>query len=97
MWSPIISTLITDRHDAVLVDPPIPSRAADVADWIGASGRTLRHIYITHGHGDHWFGAIPLLHRLPEVSVIAAEGTRRPNRINPGALWGAAITLLPPD
>src|SRR5206468_542238 len=77
MWSPITSTLITGKHDAVLFDPPLTtSQAADVGDWISASGRTLRHIYITHGHGDHWFGAIPLLQRFPGVSVLATSGTQ---------------------
>ena len=78
MWSPITSTLITGRHDAVLVDPPLTkTQAAEVGDWIAASGRTLRKIYITHGHGDHWFGAITLLHRFPDLSVLATEGTRK--------------------
>jgi glyoxylase-like metal-dependent hydrolase (beta-lactamase superfamily II) len=76
MWSPITSTLIAGRHDAVLVDPPMTTQqATDVGDWIAASGHTLRHIYITHGHGDHWFGAIPLLQRFPGVTVHATEGT----------------------
>ena len=70
MWSPITSTLIMGRHDAVLIDPPLTTtQAAEVGDWIVASGRELRQIYITHGHGDHWFGAIPLLQRFPGVTV----------------------------
>ena len=78
MWSPITSTLITGQHDAVLVDPPLTkSQAAEVGDWIVASGRKLRQIYITHGHGDHWFGAIPLLQRFPDVTVLATEGTSK--------------------
>ena len=78
MWSPITSTLILGSHDAVLVDPPLTSaQAADVGDWIEASGRKLRQIYITHGHGDHWFGAIPLLKRFPRVAVRATAGTTR--------------------
>lgn len=78
MWSPITSTLIMGRDDAVLVDPPLTkTQAADVGDWILASGRQLRQIYITHGHGDHWFGAIPLLQRFPDVSVLATEGTSK--------------------
>jgi glyoxylase-like metal-dependent hydrolase (beta-lactamase superfamily II) len=78
MWSPITSTLIMGRDDAVLVDPPLTKiQAAEVGDWIVASGRQLRQIYITHGHGDHWFGAIPLLQRFPDVSVLATEGTSK--------------------
>jgi glyoxylase-like metal-dependent hydrolase (beta-lactamase superfamily II) len=60
MWSPITSTLIMGQRDAVLVDPPMTkAQAAKVGDWIATSGRKLRQIYVTHGHGDHWFGAIP--------------------------------------
>jgi glyoxylase-like metal-dependent hydrolase (beta-lactamase superfamily II) len=78
MWSPITSTLIMGRDDAVLVDPPLTkTQAGDVGDWIVASGRKLRQIYITHGHGDHWFGAITLVQRFPDVSVLATEGTRK--------------------
>jgi glyoxylase-like metal-dependent hydrolase (beta-lactamase superfamily II) len=76
MWSPITSTLIAGRHDAVLVDPPLTTaQAADVGDWVLASGRNLRQIYLTHGHGDHWLGAIPLLQRFPSVTVTATKGT----------------------
>jgi glyoxylase-like metal-dependent hydrolase (beta-lactamase superfamily II) len=78
MWSPITSTLIQGTHDAVLIDPPLTTtQAADVGDWIQATGRRLRQIYITHGHGDHWFGAIPLLERFPGVAVRATEGTKK--------------------
>jgi glyoxylase-like metal-dependent hydrolase (beta-lactamase superfamily II) len=66
------------RHDAVLVDPPLTTeQAGDVGEWITASGRELRQIYITHGHGDHWFGAIPLLQRFPGAVVRATEGTAK--------------------
>jgi glyoxylase-like metal-dependent hydrolase (beta-lactamase superfamily II) len=78
MWSPITTTLIVGRRDAVLVDPPLTVRqAADVGDWIAVSGRQLRQIYITHGHGDHWFGAMPLLQRFPGVTVKATRGTAK--------------------
>jgi glyoxylase-like metal-dependent hydrolase (beta-lactamase superfamily II) len=78
MWSPITSTLILGVHDAILIDPPLTTtQAADVGDWIAASGRELRQIYITHGHGDHWFGAIPLLRRFRGVIVRATEGTAK--------------------
>lgn len=78
MWSPITSTLIMGQRDAVLVDPPLTAaQAAEVGDRIAATGRELRQIYITHGHGDHWFGAIPLLQRFPGVTVRATEGTAK--------------------
>jgi glyoxylase-like metal-dependent hydrolase (beta-lactamase superfamily II) len=76
MWSPITSTLIMGRRDAVLIDPPLTAAQANaVGDWIAASGHRLGQIYITHGHGDHWFGAIPLVERFPCVTVRATAGT----------------------
>ncbi|MFJ9544495.1 MBL fold metallo-hydrolase [Streptomyces sp. NPDC101225] len=76
MWSPISTTLITGEREAVLVDPPMTTDQAAVAsDWIARSGRQLAAIYVTHGHGDHWFGAIPLLERFPGVHVRATAGT----------------------
>jgi glyoxylase-like metal-dependent hydrolase (beta-lactamase superfamily II) len=78
MWSPITSTLILGTHDAVLVDPPLTNaQAAEVGDWIETSGRRLRQIYVTHGHGDHWFGAVPLQVRFPGVAVRATEGATK--------------------
>lgn len=76
MWSPITSTLVFGARDAVLVDPPLTNaQAAEVGDWIEETGRRLSGIYVTHGHGDHWFGAIPLLQRFPEATVFATAGT----------------------
>ena len=67
---------IWGARDAVLVDPPMTNaQAAQVINWVEASGKTLKHIFITHGHGDHWFGAGPLLKRFPDVTVFAAPGT----------------------
>ena len=76
MWSPITSTLILGSRDAVLVDPPLTNdQATEVGDWVESFGRELRRIYITHGHGDHWFGALPLLERFAGVVVNATKGT----------------------
>jgi glyoxylase-like metal-dependent hydrolase (beta-lactamase superfamily II) len=76
MFQYIASTLISGTRDAVLVDPPMTNeQTAQVIKWIEASGRTLKHIFITHGHGDHWFGTGPLLERFPDVKIFAAPGT----------------------
>jgi glyoxylase-like metal-dependent hydrolase (beta-lactamase superfamily II) len=76
MFQYIATTLISGERDAVLVDPPMTTaQTARVINWLEASGKTLRHIFVTHGHGDHWFGTGPLLKRFPEVTVFAAPGT----------------------
>jgi glyoxylase-like metal-dependent hydrolase (beta-lactamase superfamily II) len=76
MFQYIATTLISGARDAVLVDPPMTAeQAAQVINWVAASGKTLKHIFITHGHGDHWFGTGPLLERFPDLTVFAAPGT----------------------
>jgi len=77
-WSPISTTLISGATDAVLVDPPFTvEEARRVGDWIERSGKRLTFIYVTHGHGDHWFGVSLLAERFPGILVYATEGTIR--------------------
>jgi glyoxylase-like metal-dependent hydrolase (beta-lactamase superfamily II) len=65
------STLIYGKQDAVLVDTFMTVKQADaLADWVGASGKNLTTIYITHGHGDHWFGIGTILERFPNARAV---------------------------
>ena len=71
-WSPISSTLIHGERDAVLVDSPTTeAQATLLADWVAASGKRLTTIYVTHGHGDHFFGNGILQRRFPDVKILA--------------------------
>jgi glyoxylase-like metal-dependent hydrolase (beta-lactamase superfamily II) len=71
LWSPISSTLIYGKRDAVLVDAFITVEQADaLADWVEASGKNLTTIYATHGHGDHFFGIGALLDRFPNARAV---------------------------
>jgi glyoxylase-like metal-dependent hydrolase (beta-lactamase superfamily II) len=66
------STLIYGKRDAVLVDAFTTVKQADtLADWVAASGKNLTTIYITHGHGDHWFGIGTILDRFPNARAVA--------------------------
>ncbi len=63
LWSPIAATLISGERDAVLVD------------WVAAHGKNLTAVYVTHGHGDHWFGLRVILDRFPEARTPAPHPT----------------------
>ncbi|GAA3777675.1 MBL fold metallo-hydrolase [Streptomyces chiangmaiensis] len=72
MWSPITATLITGERDAVLVDALMTvEQAGRLADWVAASGKNLTTVFVTHGHGDHWFGLGTLLERFPGARAVA--------------------------
>ena len=72
MFQAIASTLIFGKRDAVLVDAFMTVKQADaLVDWVAASGKNLTTIYITHGHGDHWFGIGALLERFPNARAVA--------------------------
>ena len=88
-WSPISATLISGRHDAVLVDPLMTvEQGMAVADWVATTGKNLTTVYVTHGHGDHWFGLSAVRERFPwragrrrarsrrgHAQVVRARGT----------------------
>ena len=72
LWSPMSSTLISGKRDAVLVDAFITvEQASALADWVAASGKNVTTIYATHGHGDHFFGASTVLERFPRARFVA--------------------------
>jgi glyoxylase-like metal-dependent hydrolase (beta-lactamase superfamily II) len=72
MWSPIASTLISGQREAVLIDPLMTAdQAGALADWVSRSGKDLTTVYVTHGHGDHWFGLATLLERFPRARALA--------------------------
>ena len=71
-WSPISATLISGERDAVLVDALLTvGQANDLAEWVAAHGKNLTAVYITHGHGDHWFGLGAVLDRFPNARAFA--------------------------
>ena len=72
MWVANSSTLIYGERNAVLVDTFLETRQSQtLLDWVVASGKNLIAIYITHGHGDHFFGLASLLERFPRAKAVA--------------------------
>jgi glyoxylase-like metal-dependent hydrolase (beta-lactamase superfamily II) len=71
-WVANSSTLISGERDAILVDTFLTTdQSQTLVDWVAASGKNLTAIYITHGHGDHFFGLVPLLERFPNAKAVA--------------------------
>jgi len=72
MWVANSSTLIRGERDAVLVDTFLTiEQSQTLLSWVVASGKNLAAIYVTHGHGDHFFGLAPLLERFPHARAVA--------------------------
>ena len=46
-------------------------QADALVDWVAASDKNLTTIYVTHGHGDHFFGIRALLNRFPTARPVA--------------------------
>ncbi|KAK5955049.1 hypothetical protein OHC33_003728 [Knufia fluminis] len=77
-FSPTAFTLISGHHSAVLVDAPATTgQGQEIIEWIAKTipGKSLKYIYVTHGHGDHFFSAGVLQQKYPNAKVIATKGT----------------------
>jgi glyoxylase-like metal-dependent hydrolase (beta-lactamase superfamily II) len=99
LFSPMASTLIYGSRDAVLTDPGMTAKQARVlGDWVAGMDRNLTDIFITHGHGDHWFAAGLLAERFG-ARVVASGGTIEQMRLNAATrplLWDKVYTGIPP-
>src|SRR5262245_41004008 len=98
--SPVASTLIYGKKDGVLTDPAFTTdHARALGDWVARKGRKVTDIFITHGHGDHWFAAGLLAERFG-ARVIATAGTIAKMHANIAArpfLWDKAYRGIPPS
>jgi glyoxylase-like metal-dependent hydrolase (beta-lactamase superfamily II) len=99
LFSPQASTLIYGREDAVLTDPAMTTdQARALGDWVAGKGRNLTDIFITHGHGDHWFAAGLLAERFG-ARVVATAGTIEQMHTNVAMrplLWDKTYAGIPP-
>jgi len=100
LWSPIACTLIQGKSEAVLVDTPLTiSQTEDLIRWIEqtAPKKSLAYIYITHGHGDHFFGLPLLQKRWPKAKVAATPGTvaHMKQQVEPKVLKSLWLSYFP--
>jgi len=98
--SPVASTLIYGSRDAVLTDPGFTAdQAGALGDWLAGKDRNLTDIFITHGHGDHWFAAGLLAERFG-ARVVATAGTIAQMHVNVATrplLWDKVYPGIPPS
>jgi glyoxylase-like metal-dependent hydrolase (beta-lactamase superfamily II) len=96
----VASTLIYGSEDAVVTDPAFTTdQARALGDWVEGKGRNLTDIFITHGHGDHWFAAGVLAERF-DARVIATAGSIAQMHANVAArplLWDKVYLGIPPS
>jgi glyoxylase-like metal-dependent hydrolase (beta-lactamase superfamily II) len=86
-WVTNTVTLISGERDAVLVDTFLSAQQSkELVQWVVDSGKNLTTVYITHGHGDHFFGLKLLLDRFPKARAVATA-----------AVVAAAKTQITPD
>jgi glyoxylase-like metal-dependent hydrolase (beta-lactamase superfamily II) len=94
------STLIYGDTDAVVTDPGLTADQARVlGDWIAAKGRNLTDVFVTHGHGDHWFAAGPLAERFGArvVASAAVIAQMRGAAATRALLWDKIYDGIPPS
>jgi glyoxylase-like metal-dependent hydrolase (beta-lactamase superfamily II) len=85
-WPATTSTLISGERDGVLVDAlATKGESQELADWLATTGKNLTEVYITHAHGDHFFGLNTVLDKYP--SARGWLGTR-PNSTGVSCLKG---------
>jgi glyoxylase-like metal-dependent hydrolase (beta-lactamase superfamily II) len=88
MWVANSSTLIFGERDAILVDTLLTiEQSKMLVDWVVAHGKNLTTIYITHGHGDHFFGIASLLERFPRAKAVATPEVVQAMREHLAPVW----------
>src|SRR5215470_14025105 len=77
-WVANTATLIYGERDAVLVDTfTTVEQNTELVEWIRSFDRHLTYVYITHGHGDHFFGIRQVLDAFPGAKAVATRGSVR--------------------
>jgi glyoxylase-like metal-dependent hydrolase (beta-lactamase superfamily II) len=72
-WVANSSTLIYGERDAILIDTfTTLEQNDDLVEWVRSFEKRLRAVYITHGHGDHFFGLAQLQQAFPQAELVIA-------------------------
>lgn len=88
LWVSNSATLIYGERDAVLVDTFLTiDQSKALLNWVIASGKNLTAIYLTHGHGDHVFGAGSILEHFPAAKAVATPEVVEAIRAQVSPTW----------
>ncbi|WP_338983579.1 MBL fold metallo-hydrolase [Spiroplasma endosymbiont of Othius punctulatus] len=75
-WVASSATLIYSEDNAILIDTfTTIKQNNDLIEWIKTFNKKLTHIYITHGHGDHFYGIKQLTEAFPEAVALSTRET----------------------
>jgi glyoxylase-like metal-dependent hydrolase (beta-lactamase superfamily II) len=101
-WPASSVSLLTGEKEAVLIDALITFAEAErVVEWIRATGKELVTVYITHGHGDHFFGLNTILAAFPEAKAVALPEVVpfAQEQVGPGfmSFWNASFPNQIPE
>jgi glyoxylase-like metal-dependent hydrolase (beta-lactamase superfamily II) len=73
-WVVNTATLVYGKKDALLIDTFLTiEQTNSLIEAITETGKDLKYIYITHGHGDHFFGLEMLLDKFPKAKAISTS------------------------
>jgi glyoxylase-like metal-dependent hydrolase (beta-lactamase superfamily II) len=87
-WVANSVTLVYGERDAVLIDTFTSiDQNAELVEWVKSFNRNLTYVYITHGHGDHFFGIGQLLDAFPDLLAIGTKETVIDAPINDTPQW----------
>lgn len=79
----------------MLVDPLMTiAESRDLANWVTATGKNVTTIFVTHAHGDHFFGAPAILERFPRAKLVATPGVPKFMDAQYGPRWFDALDII---
>jgi glyoxylase-like metal-dependent hydrolase (beta-lactamase superfamily II) len=88
-WPATSASLITGERDAVLIDAGLISEdGGRIVNWVRPTGKDLTTVYLTHGHGDHFFSLSMILGAFPNARAVTAAAVvpAAQGQVSPGYL-----------
>ncbi|MGO8912591.1 MAG: MBL fold metallo-hydrolase [Bradyrhizobium sp.] len=92
------SYLISGDSEAVLFDVvQLHSEAAQLAEMIARSGKTLKAVMISHAHPDHFMGLDVITERFPRAQVVSTPNVAADIRENGPWMFSLLQNKLGPE